>query len=78
MEYNYKPTVNEWQSIEEVESTKWRSLQGKRIYEGIKAIENNIVKSVLSLFSRFQNQFIAYPVRLTIIKDRLKNKIYLL
>jgi hypothetical protein len=54
MEYNYKPTVNEWQSIEEVESTKWRSFQGKRIYEGIKAIENNIVKSVLSYSRDFK------------------------
>lgn len=83
LEYNYKPSINklsiifnEWPVIEEIDCNKWRSHECKRIYNGIKTIEKNISKSILSAFKNVNHKSVSYPVNLKCIKDRLKYMYY--
>ncbi|CAG2109443.1 unnamed protein product [Medioppia subpectinata] len=74
---NYKPSVTEWPEVENIEFNLWRCYECKRIYSGIKFLEERVHKGLFNLFKDLrQREEIAYPITIKSIKDRLKNMFY--
>ena len=73
---NYKPDLNEWPEVDNLDFQKWRYFELKRVYSGIKFIEKYVDKSVLKLLDVPPNKEISYPIDLRLIKKRLKNLFY--
>ncbi|CAG2175400.1 unnamed protein product [Oppiella nova] len=76
LDVNYKPGFTEWPEVEGYEFELWRCCESKRIYSGIKYVEDNVRHELVAIFKTCDCKEIAYPITVTHIKQRLKNMWY--